>query len=217
MSRRVAAFDFDGTVSRRDTLVPFLARAAGSARFASVAARLGLGGARGTVNLRNRDHVKEQMIEMLLAGRSADELDALGAEYATELVASRLRPFMVERVRAHADAGFETVFVSASMVQYLRPVAATLGVDHVIAVETEVADGRLTGALVGPNVRAEEKVVRLRGWLAGTGTTDVELWSYGNTSGDHALLDAAQHAFWLGKASRVPAGCTVLHPDTPFP
>ena len=216
MTRRVAAFDFDGTVSRRDTLVPFLVKATGSAKFASVAAQLGLHGARGTVNLRNRDDVKARMVELLLAGRSADELDALGAAYAQDLLASRLRPFMVERVRAHVDDGFETVFVSASMVQYLRPVAAALGVDHVIAVETEVVDGRLTGALVGPNVRAEEKVVRLRRWLESTGDPAPELWSYGNTSGDHALLEAADHRFWLGKASRVPAGCTVLHPGAPL-
>ena len=216
MTRKVAAFDFDGTVSRRDTLVPFLVKAAGSAKFASVAAQLGLHGARGTVNLRNRDDVKARMIELLLAGRSADELDALGVAYAKDLVATKLRPFMVERVRAHVDAGFETVFVSASMVQYLRPVAATLGVDHVIAVETEVADGRLTGSILGPNVRAEEKVVRLRRWLGTTGDPAPELWSYGNTSGDHALLEAADHAFWLGKANRVPVGCTVLHPGTPL-
>ena len=216
MTRKVAAFDFDGTVSKRDTLVPFLVKAAGPSKFASVAAQLGLHGARGTVNLRNRDDVKARMVELLLAGRSADELDALGADYAADLVATKLRPFMVDRVRAHRDAGFETVFVSASMVHYLRPVAATLGVDHVIAVETEVADGRLTGAIVGPNVRAEEKVVRLRAWLASTGDPSPELWSYGNTSGDHALLEAADHAFWLGKANRVPTGCTVLHPGTPL-
>ena len=33
--RRIAAFDFDGTISRRDTLVPFLARACGTAALAS--------------------------------------------------------------------------------------------------------------------------------------------------------------------------------------
>jgi phosphoserine phosphatase len=95
-------------------------------------------------------------------------------------------------------------------------VAATLGVGHVIAVETEVVDGRLSGAILGPNVRAEEKVVRLRRWLESTGDPAPELWSYGNTSGDHALLEAADHAFWLGKANRVPAGCTVLHPGIPL-
>ncbi|MFM7069650.1 MAG: HAD family hydrolase [Actinomycetes bacterium] len=216
MTRRVAAFDFDGTVSKRDTLVPFLARVAGPSKFAAVAAQLGLRGARGTVDVRNRDDVKAHIIELVLAGRDADEIDALGATYAAELVATKLRPFVVQRVRTHRAQGFETVFVSASMVQYLRPVARALGVDHVIAVETEAVDGRLTGAMVGPNVRADEKVTRLREWLEATGDPAPELWSYGNTSGDHALLRAADHAFWLGKPSRLPEGCTVLHPDTPL-
>ena len=42
MTGSLAAFDFDGTITRRDTLVPFLARVAGPARFAGTCARLGL-------------------------------------------------------------------------------------------------------------------------------------------------------------------------------
>jgi len=216
-ARRVAAFDFDGTLSQRDTLVPFLMRAAGKAKFASVTAQLGIAGARGAVNLRNRDHVKAELIKLLLAGRSAAELDDLGAVYAHELIASRLRPYVEERLRRHVAEGFETAFVSASMVQYLTPIAEHFGVGTVIAVEAEVDNGRLTGEMVAPNVRAEQKVVRLRAHLDETGPQEYELWSYGNSSGDHALLDAADHAYWLGKSSRCPSNSTVLHPHTPFP
>ncbi len=72
--RRVAAFDFDGTLSRRDTLIPFLARVSGRARFAQVCGQLGLAGARRGVDMRDRDGVKEQMLRLLLARRSEDEL-----------------------------------------------------------------------------------------------------------------------------------------------
>ena len=53
--------------------------------------------------------------------------------------------------------------MSASLLAYLEPFAADLGIDHVIAVGfDEDADGRLTGRLTGPNVRGPEKAVRLR-------------------------------------------------------
>ena len=41
-----------------------------------------------------------------------------------------------------------------------------------------------------PNVRAEQKAVRLREWLGQPPTgslVDAELWAYGNSSGDHEL------------------------------
>jgi phosphatidylglycerophosphatase C len=217
--RGVAAFDFDGTISKRDTLVPFLAKVAGPARFAGVCARLGLSGARRNVDIRNRDEVKEEMIRLLFAGRSEDELRSRGEVYARDLLSDSLRPMVVDRLHRHRERDHRTVVVSASLVYYLDPVARAFGIDGVIGVEPEVVDGVLTGALARPNVRAEEKAVRLREWM-GAGPEDpldgVRLWGYGNTSGDHALLEMSDHAYWLGRPGKVPAGAEILTPETPL-
>ncbi len=83
------------------------------------------------------------------------------------------------------------MIVSASLETYLLPLAPRLGVDHVIACTPEV-DRRdvLTGELVGGNVRGPEKVRRLEAWL---GEGPVELWAYGDSSGDDELLARADH------------------------
>jgi phosphatidylglycerophosphatase C len=216
--RGLAAFDFDGTISRRDTLIPFLAKVAGPARFAGVCARLGLSGARRTVDIRDRDEVKEAMIGLLFAGRTEDELRSRGELYARDLLSDSLRPMVVDRLHRHRGMGHRTVVVSASLVYYLDPVAREFGIDGVIGVEPEVVDGVLTGRLARPNVRAEQKAVRLREWL-GVGPGEplgVRLWGYGNTSGDHALLEMSDRAYWLGRPNKVPAGAEVLTPETPF-
>jgi phosphatidylglycerophosphatase C len=202
--RRIAAFDFDGTVTKRDTLVPFVAQVAGPARFAAVCGRLGLSGARRRVDLMARDDVKAELARLVFRGRTEDEIRARADRYGTALLASRLRPFMVDRVTAHVDAGHDTLFVSASLTYYIEPIAEALGMNAVIAVELETVDGMFTGELARPNVRADEKVVRLEEWTAATGGADRELWSYGNSSGDHALLAAADHAFWLGRPTKAP-------------
>jgi phosphatidylglycerophosphatase C len=208
--RRVAAFDFDGTVSRRDTLVPFVAGVVGLPRsVAGGVAAAWSGLVRREFDPRDRDELKAHMVERLLAGRSERELERAAGLYATKLLDAGLRPEVVDQVRRHVAAGHETLFVSASLVYYLRPIARHLHMTDVIAVEPEEREGTLTGAMRGPNVRAGEKVVRLWEWLGlepGAGRDGIELWAYGNSSGDHELLAAADHAFWLGSPSAVPSG-----------
>jgi phosphatidylglycerophosphatase C len=125
--RRVAAFDFDGTVSRRDTLVPFVAGVVGLPRsVAGGVAAAWSGLVRREFDPRDRDELKAHMVERLLAGRSERELERAAGLYATKLLDAGLRPEVVDQVRRHVAAGHETLFVSASLVYYLRPIARHL-------------------------------------------------------------------------------------------
>lgn len=213
--RKVAAFDFDGTITRRDTLVPFLARAYGPHRLARaigayyLAAMRDRRGTAGppTDGLRTgRDGLKTDVLSALFRGDDPARVDELARQHAVR-VERLIRPEMRERIAWHREQDHKTVIVSASLVNYLRPIAVQLGIDHVIAVELEVGpDGRLTGAMSGLNVRAEEKATRLRAWLGDGSAGEVELWAYGDSSGDEALLAMADHPMWLGRrAKRNPA------------
>jgi phosphatidylglycerophosphatase C len=191
----VAAFDFDGTLARRDTLVPFLRHACGTARVTAATARAAL-------RARDRDTLKVGAIGQLFRGRTAAEVDTLGRAYVPMLV-ELLRPEMVERVRWHRAEGHAVVIVSASLGVYLRPLADRLGLDAALAVELVTgADGVLTGAVVGDlNTRGPEKVARLRAWAAQRFGVDVpfELWAYGDSAGDEELLALADHPTWVGR------------------
>jgi phosphatidylglycerophosphatase C len=198
----VAAFDFDGTLARKDTFVPFLMTACGRSRVAlSAAACIG------RTRSRDRDELKVALVGRLFRGWSRSRLDDLGRAYAARLP-TLLRPELVERVTWHRDQGHAIVIVSASLAVYLRPLAADLGIDDVLAVEM-VADeaGVLTGAVVGgANTRGPLKAQRLRAWLDaryGVGTP-VELWAYGDSAGDEELLAAADHPTWIGKRATTP-------------
>lgn len=202
--RRIAVFDFDGTLTRRDTLVPFLIRACGRRSVGGALARIAPGTARGRVGrgigeVHHRDASKAALLRTLLADRSADWLTAAGRSYAAGL-ADRLRPEMVPHLAWHRDRGHETVIVSASLLAYLDPFAADQGFDHVIAVEMGADGDRLTGELISPNVRGPEKARRLRAWL-GDDADDATLWAYGNSSGDAELLAMADVGHWVDRPS----------------
>ena len=197
----LAAFDFDGTLARHDTLVPFLRHACGTPRVVAATARAAL-------RARDRDTLKVAAVGHLFRGRRAAELDELGRAYVPTLV-DLLRPEMVDRVRWHRAEGHAIVIVSASLGAYLRPLATHLELDAALAVELVVgADGLLTGSVVGDlNTRGPEKVARLRAWAAQRFGVDApfELWAYGDSSGDEELLAEADHPTWVGRRAGGPA------------
>jgi len=194
----VAAFDFDETLTRRDTVVPFLRRLAGgrglalgmlarSHRLAPAAVR------------RNRDLLRAMATDQVFRGRSIAEVEMRAHEYGEQIYAVGLRPDTAARLAWHREAGHRIVIVSASYEHYVHVVGEHLGVDGVLATRLEVEADRCTGRLLGANCRGAEKVARLRGWLGdqGLGLDDVVLWAYGNSSGDRELLAAAQHPHWV--------------------
>lgn len=179
----LAAFDFDGTLTRRDSLVPFLARHVGRA----VTARglVAAGKTRG-----GRSARKQALLDRTLRGRPLDEITTAGEAYAAHLVATGMRPDTLALLDDHRNNGHRPVIISASPELYVRAAGRLLGIDDVLATRLEVADdGRLTGRYDGRNCLGEEKVTRLDEWLAGR---DVSLlYAYGNSSGDDALLARA--------------------------
>jgi phosphatidylglycerophosphatase C len=199
----VAAFDFDGTLSRRDTFLPFLQRVCGAQRLYTALARSGPALSRVAVGRADRDAVKDALLVRLLAGHPAAALTEAGHAYAGFLRRSdRLRPDTLTRAMQHLERGHRVVVVSASPSVYLEPLAAELGFAGVLATRLEIdAEGRVTGRMVGGNCRGPEKVARLEAWLNGSRPP---LYAYGNSSGDRELLARADVGIMVRPRVSVP-------------
>jgi phosphatidylglycerophosphatase C len=199
MTTAVAAFDFDGTLTRSDSVVPFLQLVAGRRALATGLARRGHRVAAALAH-RDRDRLRALATEIVFRDVSIETVESQARAYGHELGEDGLRPDTVKRLGWHLDQGHRVVIVSASYEQYVQVVAERLGVSGVVATRLEVgSDGRCTGRLDGRNCRADEKLRRLDIWLSEQGLTraEVELWAYGDTAGDRELLDAAQHPVWV--------------------
>ncbi len=197
-TRTVAAFDFDGTLTTRDTLVPYLRLVAGTRECLRAIAVAGPELVRGRTDDVARDRAKAMVLDTLLAGRRERPLRDIGERYARMLVARQLRPETRAALERHREAGHELVLVSASLTLYLDAVACELRIPHVLATAMEVDDtGVLTGRLACANVRADEKARRLDAWLAGAHAL---VHAYGDSRGDDALLARADHPTRVGRA-----------------
>jgi phosphatidylglycerophosphatase C len=196
----VAAFDVDGTLTTRDSVVPFLVRTAGAAGLATGLLARGVPVV-GALARRDRDRLKELAAAAAFRSRARAGLVRDGAAYGAWVYSHRLRSDTAARLAWHRRQGHVVVLVSASFDVYLDELGRLLGVDGVLGTRLEwAADGRCTGRLDGPNCRGPEKVRRLHAWLDGRGgRAAAELWAYGDSAGDDALLADADHPVRVGR------------------
>ncbi|SFV03938.1 phosphatidylglycerophosphatase C [Polaromonas sp. YR568] len=202
----VAAFDFDGTLTQRDTFVPFLARGLGWPRFLAALLRCSPWLAGYALRVVPNDVAKGKLMQSTLAGRSLKEMEDWTTRWLAQDFPGQLREATMARLAWHKEAGHCCVMVSASPDIYLPRVAAQLGFDALICTEMEVEgegdSARLTGRMRTPNCYGEQKVLRLKAWVTGRfGAAALEgmmLYAYGDTGGDKPMLRMADHAWYRG-------------------
>jgi HAD superfamily hydrolase (TIGR01490 family) len=191
----VAAFDFDGTLTRYDTMFPFLLHTAGWGSFirhvtvlAPTLAGYGLGMVR-------NDIAKERVFVRFLSGMDIAALRDKGVQFAATKLPGLLRGQAMERLAWHQQRGHRCVVISASLELYVRPWAERTGFDDVIATRLELRDdGRTSGRLSGKNCFGPEKIRRLEELLGPK--SGFTLYAYGDSRGDRELLASADHAYF---------------------
>ncbi|QEY72433.1 HAD-IB family phosphatase [Pseudomonas denitrificans (nom. rej.)] len=189
----LSVFDFDGTLTRHDSFLPFLWFAFGTLGCLRRLPALLLPSLGFLVRRVSRDELKARLIAVFLRGIEAKWLSDRAQAYCRFIWGYLLRPEGLRGVATELESGAQVTLCSASPALVLRPFAERLGV-RLIGTELEVVDGRLTGRIVGGNCRAENKVLRLQAKYGPL--TDYRLRAWGDTQGDHALLRAAQDPHW---------------------
>jgi phosphatidylglycerophosphatase C len=212
---RLVVFDLDGTVTYRDTLLPYvtgyLARAHRSRlRMLGVIPTLlafGIGAA---------DHgaVKSAFIRRTLGGATRAQLAAWTEQFVPWVVDHGSSAGALEMIRSHREAGDVLVLMSASTDLYVPQVGATLGFSEVICTGVAFdAAGKLTGALTTPNRRGAEKVrcfESLRQRHPGVQTV-----AYGNATSDLPHLKLADVPRLVNASARTARQAAALG-ITPF-
>lgn len=191
----IAAFDFDGTLTYHDSLLPFLRFIKGDfTTLKNIFLEIPLF-ILYLIGKANRQKVKEALLSRFLKGMSKQEIEIKAEKFAREIIPQKLRPQALERIHWHQKQGHRCILISANLDIYLKPWGQLVNFDRIITSKVAFSkEGFMTGKLEGLNCRGEEKVRRL---LAEEGPREhYILYAYGDSAGDKELLDIADYPFY---------------------
>lgn len=191
----LAVFDLDGTITRGDTLLPFLRFAAGTARMLLALRRILPWLAAFALGRISRDRAKEALLQASLGEIPMTQLQARGEAFARERLPGMTRPQALERLAWHQARGHHCVLLSASPAVYVEPWGRAAGFDEVLATRLQCDDqGRCTGRLDGANCRGEEKLRRLEAQYGDL--AQLTIFGYGDSPADRHFLARCTEAHY---------------------
>jgi phosphatidylglycerophosphatase C len=191
MGNAIAFFDFDGTITKKDTLLEFVKYSKGT-----VACYTGF-----LLNLHyllayklkiiTNQKAKEKILTYFFKHMLLSTFDELCNRFAAEKIPGLVRPAANDEIKQLQQKKMQIVIVSASPENWIQQWATKTNA-VLIATKLQVKDNRLTGKIDGLNCNGPEKVRRIKEKY-NLELFD-EIYAYGDTNGDKPMLAIAQHS-----------------------
>ncbi|MGZ3853268.1 MAG: HAD-IB family hydrolase [Bacteroidia bacterium] len=193
MKKDIAFFDFDGTITNKDTLLEFIKFTKGWFQFYSglalnltylIAYRL---------RIISNQTAKEKILKFFFYNTPVQKFEEYCKRFSHRLLPSLLRPEALTEIRRLKEENVLVVIVSASPENWIKNWANEneLGL---IASRLEVSNGLITGKIVGKNCAGDEKVSRIKQAFDLSRFNIIA--AYGDTSGDKPMLRLANRSFY---------------------
>ncbi|GAD19751.1 HAD family hydrolase [Helicobacter fennelliae] len=180
----IAFFDFDGTITKQDSLFLFVCFAVGRKRLylgllSKFWVLLGY-----MCGLYSNTYAKQELMRYFFGGLKQSDFLALCEAFLPTLE-SILKSSAIKRIQWHKNRGDEVVVVSASFEAYLLPLCKKLGV-ACIGTKLESKNGILSGNIAGENCYGSQKAIRIKAKYNLAQYT--KIYAYGDTKGDTQML-----------------------------
>ena len=186
--KKVYAFDFDGTLTTKATLLEFIRYAKcssgfwlGFLRYAHLLVLMKLG-------FYPNWKAKQKVFAHFFKGMTIEEFDAICQDFAASSQ-NLLRPKGIATINKAIGEGAEVLIISASIDNWVQPFFKHV---KVLGTKIEVENGVLTGRFQTKNCYGEEKVNRLKSLYPNR--QDYHLTAFGDSRGDKELLAFADES-----------------------
>jgi HAD superfamily hydrolase (TIGR01490 family) len=194
--RIIAAFDFDGTITTKDTLLEFIKFVKGNKAFYIGFLRFSPFIISYKLKLYPNWKAKQKIFNHFFGGMKYHDFRLEGERFSDRLD-SMIRPKALEAINEHLKNKNTIYVISASITEWVSPFCKRIGITNTLGTEIEVDDqGFLTGKFLSSNCYGPEKVNRL---LEKEPDRDsYTLYAYGDSKGDKNLIEFADKG-WYNK------------------
>lgn len=124
--------------------------------------------------------LKENEMKNLLAWRD---------EFMDKIIQPMILPKAYELIDHHRNNQHTLMIITATNRFVTESIAREFGIEHLLATEPEIQNGRFTGAVTGIPCFQNGKVQRLNHWLAENGDNLEQSWFYSDSHNDIPLLE----------------------------
>lgn len=185
MIKTIAFFDFDGTITSKDTLFEFVRYCKGSFKlylgiFLLSPYLLGL-----KLKLLSRKKAKEKFLTHFFNGMPVEKFNSLCLNFSSLLIPFLIRPKAFEKICWHKEKNHQIVVVTASPGKWVEPWCISQNIDCISTI-LEIKNDTITGKILGENCHGEEKVKLIKQKY------DIsqydEIFVYGDSKGDKQMM-----------------------------
>jgi len=193
VKKGIAFFDFDGTITTKDTLLEFIKFSKGSLSFYLGFLLYSPYLIAYKIKLISNQSAKEKILRHFFGRMPLEEFTQNCNAFADKVLPALIRPGALQQIRDYQSAGVSVVIVSASPENWLSCWTSKMDL-ALIGTRLEVKNNSLTGKIMGKNCHGEEKVSRIRNEYELNQYTDI--YAYGDSSGDKPMLALATKSFF---------------------
>jgi phosphatidylglycerophosphatase C len=190
LPKTIAFFDFDGTITNRDTMLELAVYHTGRWKFMTKMAMLSPSLVALKLNLLSAQKAKQLFLKTFFGGMPVEDFNRICEQFSDKIIPSLIRKDAREAIQQHLQKGDEVVVVSASAENWIKHWCLANKL-RCIATRLEVKDHTITGNIEGANCNGKEKVSRIKELF---NLADYEsIYAYGDSSGDQMMLSIATH------------------------
>jgi len=186
----IAFFDFDGTITKKDTLIDFIKYSVGERNyylgmFVNLPMLL-----RFKLKLLPNDEAKQRLLAYFFGNWSEDRFKEAAYNYSLNEIDKIVKKSALEKIDRHKKDGDMVVVVSASLECWLKPWCEKENLD-LICTKMRFDEGKVSGRFLGKNCHGQEKANRIKE------NFDLKefdkIYAYGDSSGDRQMLELSSY------------------------
>ncbi|GHT33345.1 haloacid dehalogenase [Bacteroidia bacterium] len=191
----IVVFDFDGTITVKDSFVEIIKFSKGKWRcyagfllFAPLLVAMKL-------KLYPNGKVKQQIFSFFFKETKLTDFNAMCENFAGKNFPSFINLESLSTIEKHKQSDDKILIISASIESWVRHFAEKLGIIGILCTKIEIDKNKcLTGKFSTANCYGQEKVNRLL--AAFPNRNDYYLIAYGDSRGDKEMIDFADEGYY---------------------